>query len=166
VHLRENFLKNVSFFNFFPLSQKNLFGLGQKVFGSKAGRPLIYCGSKVCSGWVGSGPISSLEPLGVPWISGMNEGHFSYGFYSFLDFNEGNIFCPHLLARQVMSLNITYSSKAWRDAKWHSWLGRDRSMKVLKHDDAPSHVMPRLAAVPAKFQHKEMWHGMMQHNMT
>jgi len=36
--------KNVKFFNFFP------FGLGQKVPGSKPGRPLIYCGSKVSSG--------------------------------------------------------------------------------------------------------------------
>jgi len=45
--------KNVKFFNFFP------FGSGQKVPGSKPGRPLIYCGSKVSSGWVGSGPIST-----------------------------------------------------------------------------------------------------------
>jgi len=32
--------------NFLPFgSKKNLFRLGQKVLGSKAGRPLIYCGS-------------------------------------------------------------------------------------------------------------------------
>jgi len=30
--------------------KKNIFGLGLKVHGSKAGRPLIYCGSKVYSG--------------------------------------------------------------------------------------------------------------------
>jgi len=30
-------LKNVKFFNFFPWGQKNLFGLGQKVPGSKDG---------------------------------------------------------------------------------------------------------------------------------
>jgi len=40
--------KNIKFFNLFSSSQKNLFGLF-----------LIYCGSKVSSGWVGSGPISS-----------------------------------------------------------------------------------------------------------
>jgi len=42
--------KNVNFFNFLLFASKNLFGLGQKVPWSKAGRPLIYCGSKVCSG--------------------------------------------------------------------------------------------------------------------
>jgi len=38
-------LNNVKIFNFYPLGQKNIFELGQKVPGSKAGRPLIYCGS-------------------------------------------------------------------------------------------------------------------------
>jgi len=38
--------------------KNNCFGSGQKVPGSKPGQPLIYCGSKVSSGWVGSGPIS------------------------------------------------------------------------------------------------------------
>jgi len=38
--------KNVTFFNFF------LFGSGQKVHGSNAGQPLIYCRSKLSSGWV------------------------------------------------------------------------------------------------------------------
>jgi len=48
-------------FQFFALwVKKNLFGLGQKVPGSEAGQPLIYCGSKVSSGLVGSGPISNL----------------------------------------------------------------------------------------------------------
>jgi len=42
--------KNVKFFNFYPLGQKNLFGLSQKVPGSKVDQPLIYCGSKVSSG--------------------------------------------------------------------------------------------------------------------
>jgi len=47
---------------FFSLRvKKNLFGSGQKVPGSKAGRPLIYCRSKVCSGRVGSGQGPSLE---------------------------------------------------------------------------------------------------------
>jgi len=32
---------------FFPSGKKNLFGSGQKVPRSKAGQPLIYCGSKV-----------------------------------------------------------------------------------------------------------------------
>jgi len=43
--------------------KKNLFGSGQKVPGSKAGRPLIYCWSKVCSGQVRSGPISISDTL-------------------------------------------------------------------------------------------------------
>jgi len=34
------------------------FPLDQKVTGSKAGRPLIYCWSKVCMGWVKLVPIS------------------------------------------------------------------------------------------------------------
>jgi len=48
----ENFPKNVNFSIFFPSGQKNCFGLGRKVPGSKLGRPLIYCGSKVSSGQV------------------------------------------------------------------------------------------------------------------
>jgi len=50
-------IPNVSIF--FPLGQKNLFRSGQKVPMSKTGQPLFYCGSKVCSGLVGSGPIST-----------------------------------------------------------------------------------------------------------
>jgi len=41
--------------------KKNLFGSGQKVPRSKAGRPLIYCGSKVSSGRVRSGPITTVN---------------------------------------------------------------------------------------------------------
>jgi len=37
---------------FCPLGKKNLIGSGPKVPGSKPGWPLIFCGSKVCSGWV------------------------------------------------------------------------------------------------------------------
>jgi len=36
-------------FGKFPLKMSNS---GRKVPGSEAGRPLIYCGSKVSSGWV------------------------------------------------------------------------------------------------------------------
>jgi len=44
---------NMSNFSiFFCFGSKNIFGLGQKVSGSKAGRPLIYCGSKVSLGQV------------------------------------------------------------------------------------------------------------------
>jgi len=43
-------MSNVSIF--LPSGQKNLFGLCRKVHGSKVGRPLIYCGSKVSSGQV------------------------------------------------------------------------------------------------------------------
>jgi len=49
-------------FGKFPLKTSNFsifFPLGQKVPGSEPGRPLIYWGSKVCSGRVGSGPIST-----------------------------------------------------------------------------------------------------------
>jgi len=55
-------LKTSNFAIFFPFGQKNLICLGQKVPGSKAGRPLIYCGSKVSSGRVRSGPISKPYP--------------------------------------------------------------------------------------------------------
>jgi len=34
--------QNIKFFNFFPFGQKNIFGLCQKVPGSKAGQPLVY----------------------------------------------------------------------------------------------------------------------------
>jgi len=47
--------------NFFPSNKKIIFGSGQKVPGSKGGRPLIYCRSKVSSGRVGSGQGSSLQ---------------------------------------------------------------------------------------------------------
>jgi len=52
----ENFPQKYQIFHIFPLRvKKNLFGSDQKEPGSKAGRPLIYCGSKVSSGSVGSG---------------------------------------------------------------------------------------------------------------
>jgi len=51
----------ISNFSIFSLQvKKNLFGSGQKVPGSKMDRPLIYCLSKVCSGWVGLGQGPSL----------------------------------------------------------------------------------------------------------
>jgi len=46
--------KNVKFFSFYPSGLKNYFRSGKKVHGSKAGQPLIYCGSKVSSGRVGA----------------------------------------------------------------------------------------------------------------
>jgi len=51
----ENFPLKYHIFNFF------LFGLGQKVPGSKAGWPLIFCGSKVCLSQVRSRPISNRQ---------------------------------------------------------------------------------------------------------
>jgi len=57
-------LKIPNFSIFFPLGQKNLFETGQKVPGSKASRPLIYCGSKVMLG-SGQGP-SLLTRLEIP----------------------------------------------------------------------------------------------------
>jgi len=46
------------------ISPKNtkfsIFGSGQKVPEPEAGWPLIYCRSKVCSGWIGSRSISNL----------------------------------------------------------------------------------------------------------
>jgi len=39
-------------FGKFPLKMSKFFRSGQKVPGSKVGRPLIYCGSKVSSGQV------------------------------------------------------------------------------------------------------------------
>jgi len=45
-------LKMSNFSIFFLRVKKNLFGSGQKVPGSKAGWPLIYCGSKVSLGRV------------------------------------------------------------------------------------------------------------------
>jgi len=50
---RKFLLKMSNFSIFFPSDQKNLFGSSQKVPGSKAGWPLIYCGLKVSLGWVG-----------------------------------------------------------------------------------------------------------------
>jgi len=57
----------ISGFRKFPLKipnfsrQKNIIGLGQKIPGSKTGQPLIYWRSKVCSGWIGSMPISRMS---------------------------------------------------------------------------------------------------------
>jgi len=50
------------FFNFFPSVHKNLFGLGQKVPGSKTGWPLIYCGLKVMLG-LGQSPSLTITNL-------------------------------------------------------------------------------------------------------
>jgi len=44
--------------------KKNLIGLGQKVLGLKPCQHLIYFGSKVCSGMVGSG-LSPYLPAGL-----------------------------------------------------------------------------------------------------
>jgi len=52
-------LKMSNFSIFFPSGQKNCFGSGRRVTGSKPGRPLIYSRSKVSSGQVRSRPISS-----------------------------------------------------------------------------------------------------------
>jgi len=57
--------KTNKFFNFLPFESKKQFGSGQKVSGSKARRPLIYCGSKVCSGRFRSGQGPSL----LAWLS-------------------------------------------------------------------------------------------------
>jgi len=49
----ENFTLKCQNFHFFPLRiKKNLLGSGQKVAGSKADWPPIYCRSKVSSAWV------------------------------------------------------------------------------------------------------------------
>jgi len=42
--------------------KKNIFGPGQKAPGSKTGWPLIYIGSKVCSGWVRAHLYLKLPP--------------------------------------------------------------------------------------------------------
>jgi len=52
-------LKMSNFSIFSPSDQKTVIGSGQKVPESEPGWPLIYCGSKVCLGRVGSGPIST-----------------------------------------------------------------------------------------------------------
>jgi len=61
-------LKIPNFSMFLPLGQKNLIGSGQKVPGSKTGQPLIYCGSKVCSG---QGPSLMAKLLYYHIISGI-----------------------------------------------------------------------------------------------
>jgi len=55
-------LKIPNFSIFFPSSQKNIVGLGLKVPGSKMVQPLIYCGSKACSGQ------ARVHLYMVPWI--------------------------------------------------------------------------------------------------
>jgi len=44
-----------------PWRQKNLIQLGQKIPGYEPGQLLIYCRSEVRLGWVGSGPISTIN---------------------------------------------------------------------------------------------------------
>jgi len=67
---------------FCPSVKKNLFGSGQKVPGSEAGRPLIYCGSKVSSG-SGQGPslhntlIRQMPVRRLPNVCSSN-GRFAY----------------------------------------------------------------------------------------
>jgi len=67
--------KNPNFSIFAIRVKKNLIGSGQKVPGSKPDRPHIYCGSKVCSGRVGSGPISTLNTNWfIPYNTDVNLG--------------------------------------------------------------------------------------------
>jgi len=54
----KNFPLKMSIFQFFALWVKNLFGLGQKLPGSRVGQPLIYCRSKVC--------FMKMSPLACP----------------------------------------------------------------------------------------------------
>jgi len=58
-------LKMSNFTIFYHLVKKNLFGLGQKVPWSKAGWPLIYCGSKVSSGQFKSNRLTNNKGLGA-----------------------------------------------------------------------------------------------------
>jgi len=54
--------KNPKFYKKISLGvKKYLFGSGQKVTGSKSGRPLIYSVSKEYSSWVGLRPISIVK---------------------------------------------------------------------------------------------------------
>jgi len=53
--------KNVKFFNFLPFGSKKSHRVG-----SEPGRPLIYCGSKVCLGRVRSGLISTRDNTELP----------------------------------------------------------------------------------------------------
>jgi len=61
----ENFPLKFQTFQFFPSGQKKSPWVWSKSTQVKAGRPLIYCGSKVCSGWVRSGPISNKNLAGL-----------------------------------------------------------------------------------------------------
>jgi len=65
-------LKNSKLSNFLPFGSKNLIGSGQNVHGSKPGQPFIYCRSKVCSGRIGSGSISSECWFGLGMGLGQN----------------------------------------------------------------------------------------------
>jgi len=64
-------LKMPNFSIFCPSGKKNVISLGRKVPGSGLGWPLFYCGSKVCSGRVGSGPNSFTLPsyISLPHFS-------------------------------------------------------------------------------------------------
>jgi len=54
-----------NFSTFFPSDKKYFLESGRKIPGSKVGRPLIYCGSKVSLGRVGAGtgPISKIDRI-------------------------------------------------------------------------------------------------------
>jgi len=54
-------------FGKFPLKRQIFQFLTLQVKKISSGRPLIYCGSKESSGQVGSGPISSLQLIGIGW---------------------------------------------------------------------------------------------------
>jgi len=76
------FPNNPEFFNFCLLGLKNFIGSGQKVPRSEPGQPLIYYRSKVCTGRVGSGPISTsgyytvVMGPGQIFLPGLGRVHF------------------------------------------------------------------------------------------
>jgi len=61
----ENFPLKCQIFQFLPFGSKNLYRLGRKVPGLKAGQPLIYCGAKVSSGRV----RAHLKPVSYLWLA-------------------------------------------------------------------------------------------------
>jgi len=111
--------KNVKLFNFFPFGiQKNCFGSGRKVPGSKPGQPLIYCGSKVSSGRVGSGPISSIGWNVIRWTGIIRYNMVSSGSVRAAwrdDYPSKNTFIMWKMSIRLMTVCLM-SFRLWRFA--------------------------------------------------
>jgi len=114
----ENFSSNSQIFQFIAL-QKNIIGLGQKVPGSKTGWPLVYYGSKVCSGRV-SAHLYRKTHLCRAFTGGFSKKISFQAFHITFTLNKNYEFQFHILKSTWSKINLDRERrvKAEKPCEW------------------------------------------------